>query len=70
MHRMGHSGMRAALIYEHATSERNREIAEGMDKRIIKQQGKTASTKPAKCRRSKKGDDPDDGKTREMARVG
>jgi integrase len=34
MHRMGHASMRAALIYQHATSERDREIAEGMDRRI------------------------------------
>lgn len=37
MHRMGHSSMRAALIYQHATSERDREIAAGMDRRIEKQ---------------------------------
>ena len=37
MHRMGHSSMRAALIYQHATSERDREIAAGMDARIAKQ---------------------------------
>jgi len=36
MHRMGHSSMRAALIYQHATSERDREIADAMDKRISK----------------------------------
>ena len=34
MHRMGHASMRAALIYQHATSERDSEIAEAMDKRI------------------------------------
>jgi integrase len=34
MHRMGQSSMRAALIYQHATSERDREIAAGMDRRI------------------------------------
>ena len=65
---MGHASMRVPLIYQHATSERDREIAEGMDKRIAKQQGKkTATTKPAKSRRPKKGDNPDDGT---MARVG
>nr|MDT0658961.1 site-specific integrase [Micromonospora sp. DSM 115978] len=37
MHRMGHASMRAALIYQHATSERDREIAAGMDRRIAKQ---------------------------------
>jgi hypothetical protein len=54
--------MRAALIYQHATSERDREIAEGMDKRIAKTQGKKANPKKAaKPKRSRKGDDPDYG---------
>ncbi|WP_446211016.1 hypothetical protein [Micromonospora sp. IBSANI012] len=34
MHRMGHATLRAALIYQHATSERDREIAQAMDRRI------------------------------------
>ncbi|SCL38790.1 Site-specific recombinase XerD [Micromonospora rhizosphaerae] len=34
MHRMGHGTMRAALIYQHATDERDREIARAMDRRI------------------------------------
>jgi integrase len=34
MHRMGHASMRAALIYQHATSERDREIAAGIDRRL------------------------------------
>ena len=34
MHRMGHASMRAALIYQHATSERDREIAAAIDARI------------------------------------
>jgi integrase len=38
MHRMGHASMRAALIYQHATSERDREIAVGMDRRIAQAQ--------------------------------
>jgi integrase len=54
MHRMGHASMRAALIYQHATSERDREIAEAMDKRIAKRQGK--KTAPGR-----KGRKPDDG---------
>jgi integrase len=37
MQRMGHASMRAALIYQHATSERDREIAAAMDRRIAKQ---------------------------------
>ncbi|BFU46457.1 tyrosine-type recombinase/integrase [Krasilnikovia sp. MM14-A1004] len=36
MARMGHATVRAALIYQHATSERDREIAEGMDRRIAR----------------------------------
>ncbi|MGN9911625.1 site-specific integrase [Phytohabitans sp. LJ34] len=59
MHRMGHSSMRAALIYQHATSERDREIAAGMDKRISKQDPKRNNRR--------KPDDPDDG---QLARVG
>ena len=34
------SSMRAALIYQHATSERDKEIAAGMDKRIAKRRGR------------------------------
>jgi integrase len=44
MHRLGQSSMRAALIYQHATSERDREIAAGMDRRIAKQSGKSRKT--------------------------
>jgi integrase len=56
MHRMGHASMRAALIYQHATSERDREIAAGMDRRIAGETGK----KPCKNKRRKKRDDGDD----------
>jgi hypothetical protein len=34
MHRMGHGSMRAALIYQHATSQRDREIADALQKLI------------------------------------
>jgi integrase len=34
MHRMGHASMRAVLIYQHATSRRDREIAAAIDERI------------------------------------
>ena len=34
MHRMGHGSMRAALIYQHATGERDREIADALQLRI------------------------------------
>jgi hypothetical protein len=42
--------MRAALVYQRATSERDRKIAAGMDKRIAKQQGKKAA-KPSRPKR-------------------
>jgi hypothetical protein len=38
MHRMGHSSMRAALIYQHATNDRDREIALGIDARLAMRQ--------------------------------
>jgi len=34
LHRMGHGTMRAALIYQHATSDRDREIADALQFRI------------------------------------
>jgi integrase len=39
MHRMGHSSMGAALIYQHATSERDQEIAAALDVRIKREAG-------------------------------
>jgi hypothetical protein len=50
---MGHASMRAALIHQHATSERDREVAAGMDRRI-----KEATNKRKKGRRRKR---PEDG---------
>lgn len=41
MHRLGHASMRAALIYQHATSERDREIAKALEKRIRRTRTKT-----------------------------
>jgi hypothetical protein len=34
MHRMGHQSVRAALIYQHATERRDREIAAGLSVQI------------------------------------
>ena len=34
MYRMGHGSMRAALIYQHATNQRDREIADALQKLI------------------------------------
>ena len=65
MHRMGHSSMRATLIYQHATSERDKEIAAGIDRRI-------ARDKPGRRRkrtRGADGDDPDGGGSGVPARV-
>ncbi|HEV8559193.1 MAG TPA: hypothetical protein VGR06_22845, partial [Actinophytocola sp.] len=42
MHRMGHASERAALIYQHATRERDRQIARDMD-RLIQREGQTIS---------------------------
>jgi hypothetical protein len=39
MHRMGHGSMRAALIYQHATSDRDREIAAALGVRIEREAG-------------------------------
>ena len=39
MHRMGHGSMRAALIYQHATSSRDREIADALGARIAREAG-------------------------------
>lgn len=60
MHRMGHASMRAALIYQHATSERDREIAAGMEERIARRK-KAARGKDV---------DPDDGASGALVPVG
>lgn len=51
MHRMGHASMRAALVYQHANSERDREIADAMDRRIVKQAKRAAA--PVKASKTK-----------------
>ena len=52
VHRMGHSTMRAALIYQHATSERDREIAKSMNRRIARDAGRGKSRKGSTGRRA------------------
>lgn len=54
MHGMGHGTMRAALIYQHATSDRDRNIAERMS--ALVEAGKEA-TKDATSSSDDKGDD-------------
>jgi integrase len=62
MHRMGPSSMRVALIFQHATSERDREIAAGMDRRIAGEpRTDGAPKKDRRKRRRKKREDGDDG---------
>jgi integrase len=46
MHRMGHGSMRAALIYQHATSERDKEIADSLSARIEAAQAKEDEEQP------------------------
>ena len=51
MHRMGHGSMRAALIYQHATSERDQEIAAELSRRasaVRKMAKKKTGKKPKK----------------------
>ncbi|MDI5938247.1 tyrosine-type recombinase/integrase, partial [Micromonospora sp. DH15] len=58
MHRMGHASMRAALVYQHANSERDREIAAGMDRRIAKQAKRATAPGKGKSTKGKaKGSD-------------
>jgi integrase len=46
MERMGHSSPRAALIYLHATRERDKEIARGMGKTFAKARKGSQARKP------------------------
>ncbi|GAB3859975.1 hypothetical protein GCM10029963_62100 [Micromonospora andamanensis] len=64
MHRMGHASMWAALIYQHANSERDREIAAAVDRPIIKQAKRAAAKgkqKPAKGKPTMAAEDAGDG---------
>lgn len=53
--------MRAALIYQHATSGRDREIAKGMDRRIAEATVKPAKKGRKKAEKKRKGGRPGDG---------
>lgn len=46
MGRMGHASMQAALIYQHRTADRDRAIAEGMDRMLEETQGHAEGTDP------------------------
>jgi integrase len=56
MHRMGHGSMRAALIYQHATSERDQEIA-----RAVSRRARAAREKAKKKTKKDTDDEPDEG---------
>lgn len=42
MHRMGHASMRAALIYQHATNERDQEIARKLSAMVEQHQNQAS----------------------------
>jgi hypothetical protein len=46
MHRMGHSSMRAALIYQHAMEERSRELADRLDELLRRERGRRVVARP------------------------
>jgi integrase len=69
MHRMGHASMRAALIYQHATSERDREIAAEVSRRAIAARQKAEQEAKDKAK-GQGGDDPDDGQAGALVPVG
>jgi integrase len=54
MHRMGHGSMRAALIYQHATSERDHEIA-----KVISRRAREKAEKKTKKKVDDQGEDDD-----------
>lgn len=56
MHRMGHGSMRAALIYQHATSERDQEIADSLSARVKAARVKAARDKGAEGQEESEGD--------------
>jgi hypothetical protein len=58
--RMGHDSARAAMIYQHATAEADRMIADALDKRIESSE-KAANRGP---------DDDDDGTAGPLAETG
>jgi len=48
MARMGHASVRAAMIYQHATAERDKKIADGMDAEIKSKRGGGTTEQPEK----------------------
>jgi hypothetical protein len=63
---MGHASMRAALIYQHATSERDREIAAALSERI---EARRPPASQPQTEDSTGEDDGDDGAAGVLASV-
>lgn len=63
MARMGHDDMRAALIYQRATSDADERIADSLSKLVTehRRKGKKAARRPSRTGRKKRRDDDDDG---------
>jgi integrase len=57
MVRMGHDDMRAAIIYQHASSEADQAIADRLSARVDKHRGKTAKGKKGKRRKKRQQHD-------------
>ena len=49
MARMGHASVRAAMIYQHASVERDQKIANGMDAEIKNKRGEGTSGQGGKA---------------------
>lgn len=68
MARMGHDSPRAALIYQHATSEADRAIAKAVNAAVERERQKTRGGRNAAG--EERPDDPDDGTAGVLARAG
>lgn len=61
MARMGHDSPQAALIYQHATAEADRAIAQAIDDAVRAERKKAKKAAKSKKTTGKRRDDPDDG---------
>lgn len=68
MHRMGHGSMRAALIYQHATSERDRQIAAEVSRRALADRQK-AQQEAGEHADDQGEDEPDEGPAGDLVPV-
>jgi hypothetical protein len=58
MHRIGHGSMPAALIHQHATSDRDRGIADRMSALVVASKPQPATTDANRDNDVAEGDDP------------